>query len=99
MNSIRLNSFAILFSKDGESYFECELSGNRKMQIAMWSFYEFAITTDENLETHSLRFNEWEELTEELLELGYDFEPVLNNYIQQFSDEDIDEFTMFLDEE
>jgi len=76
-----------------ESYFECILTDGLRIEIAYWSFYEFAIQNDKYLEEHSLGFEDWEKLTHELLELEYDFETKLNQYIQQFSEDEISEFT------
>jgi len=93
MNNSVVKSFQPILLIDGESYFECILSGNKIMEIALWSFYEFVLENDNGLGVFSSMHEEWESLTEELIEFGYPFEEKLNQYIQLFSNEQITEFT------
>jgi len=91
MNSRHIKRFTPII-KEVDSHFECYLDGDWKMQIAMWSFYDYMSSMDKNLEVHGLNFGSWEEFTEELLELEYNFLEKLNVYIQQFDEEQMKEY-------
>lgn len=97
MNTKTIKSFIAITTENEESYFDCVLNDGRKIHIAYWSFYQFATEADRQLDEHSLKFDEWEKLTTELLDLEYDFEKNLNLYIQQFTEDEIDDFTLSVD--
>lgn len=98
MNLHKVKNVQINFTNYEESLFTVYLDNNKIMEIPMWSFYLFMSKHDKNLEKYGNNFNEWEQLTLDLLELNYDFLSALNTYIQQFDDEQIEEF-MFVDDE
>jgi len=91
MNTIK--SFTTVITEDEESYFDCELDSDRRIQIHLTDFYLFAVKKDIRLKGYSNNFDEWEGLTNVLVELGYDFNCVLNEYLQQFNEQQLDEFT------
>jgi hypothetical protein len=94
-NSRKIVEYEINYSPtNGESTFVVLLDNNRLMEISMWSLYLFLFDQDENLEKYVTSFDEWESATKDLLDLGYDFNKALYNYIQQFTDKQIREFSM-----
>jgi hypothetical protein len=98
MNDYKIKNFEIILTEDSESYFNCKLNETIKMQIALWSFYEFMSKTDKELEKHGMLFTEWEDFTRELIELEYDFSVGLNQYLQQFDNDEIEEFMMYIND-
>ena len=102
MKNMFVKEYRIVMPDDGASYFQCELSTDKTIDIDMGELYEFTILTDKELELHSLSCVEWEELTEELLEKKYEFKNILNQYLQQFTEKEIDEINKasdFMDDE
>ena len=93
MSNNYIKKYEVVFTESEDSYFDCLLNNNRKIEISLWSFYEFAVTDDKDLKDYALKFHEWEDLTRELTDFGYPFEKLLNKYIQQFSEEDLEDFT------
>ncbi len=93
MNDSFIKTFTIDLKEEGASEFICILNTDRKLKVALHDFYELAIKTDKKLELHSLSCSEWEELTEELIYLEYDFKKVLNEYVQTFSEKQIRNFS------
>ena len=94
MNDLEVKQFYVKYTMNDESNFIVTLTNNKIFLISLWSFYEFASTKDERLAQYGGKFYEWEQLTKDLTELDYDFVPMLNIYIQQFSEEQMEEFTM-----
>lgn len=97
MNKMTVNSYEVNFTDKEESTFKLFLDNHRIMEVPMWSFYLHRADTDTNLSKYGDNFPEWEELTADLMELNYDFTSAFNEYIQQFDDEQIDEFTQIED--
>lgn len=97
MNEMTVNSYEVNFTDKEESTFKLFLDNHRIMEVPMWSFYLHRADTDANLSKYGDNFPEWEELTADLMELNYDFLSAFNEYIQQFDDEQIDEFTQIED--
>lgn len=97
MNNLNIKNYEIRFTKNEESQFILYLDNNRLMEIPMWSFYLYMSEFDENLKDYGDNFTEWEELTSDLLELGYNFRKGFTRYIQQFSSDQMDEFTTIQD--
>ena len=94
-----IKTFEPILTEDEESYFRCILFNETYIDIALWSFYEYTANTDENLKQFALKFYEWEELTLELIDFGYDFKTKLELYLQQFSDEEMEDFCFPIEEE
>jgi hypothetical protein len=94
-----IKTFDPILTEDEESYFRCILVNNTYIEIPFWSFYEYMTNTDENLRQFALKFDEWEQLTTELIEFGYDFKTKLDLYLQQFSDEVLEDFCFPIEEE
>ena len=93
MNNTKLLSYNAIIKFNEESYFKCLLNNKKNFEISFWSFYEFVGNTDEELKRFSLTFDSWEDLTDELVSLGYDFDNKLNEYLQQFTDDEIVDFS------
>jgi len=93
MNSRTIKNFEFNFLEYDESSFILTLDNNRLMEIPMWSFYFYVSEFDKNLSYYGNKYPEWEKLTEDLISLGYDFKENLNLYIQQFDDEQMEEFS------
>lgn len=93
MNEYSVTDYKINYTDHEESIFILSLDNHKIMEVPMWSFYLFISETDKNLEKYSDKFNEWEMVTSNLMELNYDFQLALNLYIQQFTNEQIEEFT------
>jgi hypothetical protein len=93
MNSRTIKNFEFNFTEYEESTFILTLDNNSSMEIPMWSFYMYMSDLDKNLSYYGNKYPEWEKLTEDLISLGYDFKKNLDLYIQQFSDEQMEEFT------
>jgi len=93
MKSPKVKDFKIRFSKTQESLFYVLLDNNKKMEVPLWSFFQFVTDADFNLFVYAKNFNEWELLAKDLISLGYDFQEKLNEYIGQFTEEDIKEFS------
>jgi hypothetical protein len=93
-----IKTFEPILSKHEESYFKCVLINNTYIEIPFWSFYEYTVKKDENLKQFALKFDEWEGLTLELTEFGYDFKTKLDWYLQQFSDEEMEDFCFPIEE-
>ena len=94
-----IKTFEPILTEDEESYFRCILVNRTYIEVPLWSFYEYTANTDENLKQFALKFNEWEELTLELIEFGYDFKTKLELYLQQFSDEEMEDFCFPIEEQ
>ena len=97
MNTMKVKNYQTNFTENEESTFILYLDNNKVMEVAMWSFYLYMSDLDDNLFVYGGIFPGWEELTEDLLELGYDFLTALNTYIQQFDEEQILEFSSVQD--
>jgi hypothetical protein len=93
MNSRTIKNFEFNFTEYEESTFILTLDNNSSMEIPMWSFYMYMSDLDKNLSYYGYKYPEWEKLTEDLISLGYDFKKNLGLYIQQFSDEQMEDFT------
>lgn len=94
-NSRKIVEHEINYSPiNGESTFVVLLDNNRLMEISMWSLYLYLFEQDPNLEAYVTWFDDWESATKDLLDLGYDFNKALNNYIQQFTDKQVQQFSM-----
>lgn len=93
MNLRTIKNFEFNFTEYEESTFILTLDNNSSMEIPMWSFYMYMSDLDKNLSYYGNKYPEWEKLTEDLISLGYDFKKNLDLYIQQFSDEQMEEFT------
>ena len=93
MNEHYVVSHEFHFSKDEDSWFTCKLDNGRYIDISFYALIFFASKTDENLKKYSEKFDEWEKVIEELDELGYEFEPKLNEYVQYFTEEDLFDFS------
>ncbi len=94
-----IRNYEFVFTEKEESYFRCFLIDNTFIEISFWSFYEYVAKIDKNLKEFALKFGEWEELTNELIEFDYDFKTNLNLYLQQFSDEEMEDFCFPIEEE
>jgi hypothetical protein len=92
-------NYELVFTEREDSYFRCYLVDNTFIEISFWSFYEYMTNTDENLRQFVLKFDEWEQLTTELIEFDYDFKTKLNLYLKQFSDEVLEDFCFPIEEE
>lgn len=90
---IHVISFETFENDSEESYFTCYLSNNRSIDISYYALINFAMQTDSRLGEFSERYSEWETLIHDLLDFEYDFITIFNNYIAQFTDEDLEEFT------
>jgi hypothetical protein len=88
-----VKNFEFNFTEYEESTFILTLDNNSSMEIPMWSFYMYMSDLDKNLSYYGNKYPEWEKLTEDLISLGYDFKKNLGLYIQQFSDEQMEDFT------
>ena len=97
MNQRTIKSFGFYFTKSEENLFLIKLDNNRRMEVPMWSFYIYMSAFDENLTYYGGKFPEWEELTEDLISLNYDFKTNLEIYLQQFTDEQIKDFSFIED--
>ena len=97
MNEMKVNGYEIKFTDNEESTFILQLNDHKIMEVPMWSFYLFISEYDDSLSKYGDNFPEWEELTADLMELNYDFTSAFNEYVQQFDDEQIDEFTQIED--
>lgn len=98
MNNTEIKNWRPVFNDYEESYFTVELVGGKSMEIPMWSFYSFLSEIDGKLSEYGGKFPEWEKLTEDLIELGYDFKSPIKEYVNQFTPEELNEFT-FNDED
>lgn len=97
MNNYNVKNYETKFTKNEESLFILNLDNNRVMEVPMWSFYLYMSDLDENLAYYGGKFPEWEELTYDLMELGFNFKEGFNKYIQQFDSEQMYEFTTIQD--
>jgi hypothetical protein len=93
MNEMKVNGYEIKFTDNEESTFILQLNDHKIMEVPMWSFYLFISEYDDSLSKYSDNFPEWEKLTHDLIELNYNFKSAFDKYIQQFDDEQMDEFT------
>jgi hypothetical protein len=94
-NSRKIVEFEYNYSPtSNESTFVVLLDNNRLMEISMWSLYLFLFNDDPNLGTYVESFEDFESATKDLRELGYDFHKALDNYIQQFTDKQVQQFSM-----
>lgn len=90
---IHVISFETFENDSEESYFICQLSNNRTIDISYYSLINFAMQTDSRLSDFSERYSDWESLIHDLLDFEYDFINIFNHYIAQFTDEDLEQFT------
>jgi len=97
MNTIIVKNYQTNFTEYEESTFILYLNDNKVLEVPMWSFYLYMSDLDDNLFIYGGKFPEWEKLTKDLLELGYDFINGFNTYIQQFSEDEMSEFSTIQD--
>ena len=95
---MELESFEFVFTESSESYFLCLLPEEKVLILPFWNFYEYMQKSDKNLKEFALKFDEWEKLTNELIDFGYDFKTALNLYVQQFTSEQLEDLCLDLDE-
>lgn len=91
---VKVNSFKIIYDNLGVDYIKCNLSNNKFFDIQIDDFYFFLMEKDDNLNSYSKKFQTWDELTNDLITLGYPFVIYFESYINsQFTEEELFEFT------
>jgi hypothetical protein len=88
-----IKSLEPVITKTEESYFKVILDSNRIMEVPMWSFYMYLSEEDENLSQYAGKFPEWEQLTNDLLTLEFPFITKMIVYLNQFTEEQIEDFS------
>lgn len=88
-----VNKVEFKLTDNEDSYFIVTLKTSRIMEVPMWSFFNFVSDYDEKLAYYGGNFPEWEELTKDLVSLGYDFKSNMDKYIAQFTEEQIEDFS------
>lgn len=75
------------------SHIVCYLHNNKLFDIEIFDFYCWLIDITPTLEEYSKNFENWDDLTEDLNSLGFDFTKKCQDYINsQFSESEIMEF-------
>jgi len=77
-----------------ESTFAILLDNNNIMEVDMVNFYLFMFAGDPKLEAYVLKFRNALHATYDLEDLEYDFLAAFNNYIQQYTDEQINRYSV-----
>jgi hypothetical protein len=75
------------------SHIVCYLNIGKKFDIEIYDFYYWLIENNEPLSNYVEKFQNWEEVTNDLKSLSFDFVINCENYINsQFKDDEILEF-------
>lgn len=91
---VKVKRATLVYDNLGLESIKCDLGNNRFFDIEITEFFFTLVDTDQNLESYSKRFSTWDELTNDLLTLGFPFEHYCEKYINtQFTDSEIEEFT------
>lgn len=91
---VTVKSFSLIYDNEGLESFKCSLGKNQLFDIEICDFYHFLVSKDKNLLSYSEKFQNWDELTQDLISLGFPLNSFLESYINsQFTEDDIIEFT------
>ncbi len=91
---VKVKKATLIYDNIGIDAITCDLGNNRFFDIEISEFYFTLLDTDKNLLSYSKKFENWDELTNDLLTLGFPFEYYCEEYINtQFTDSEIEEFT------
>jgi hypothetical protein len=91
---VKVKNVKLIYDNQGLDSFKCSLGNNQLFDIEICDFYYFLVDNDQNLLKYSEKFQNWDELTQDLLGLGFPLTTYLESYINtQFTSDDIIEFT------
>lgn len=92
--SVNVKNINLVYEGDDISHIVCRLSDNTFFDVEIYDFYYWLTEIDRELNTYSLKFDNWTLLTEDLYSLSYDFSSKCESYITTlFTPEEIVEFT------
>ena len=93
---VKVKNVKPVYDNLGLESFKCSLGNNKLFDIEICDFYHFLVSKDQNLLKYSEKFQNWDELTQDLISLGFPIDKYLELYINtQFTPDDIIEFTYF----
>jgi hypothetical protein len=91
---VKVKSFSLKYDNKGLELFKCLLVDKQLFDVEICNFYHFLVNKDNNLLKYSEKFKNWDELTQDLISLGFPIDEHLETYINtQFTEDDIIEFT------
>jgi len=91
---VTVKSFSLIYDNKGLESFKCLLVDGQLFYVEICTFYQFLINKDNNLLKYSEKFQNWDELTQDLISLEFPLTNRLESYINtQFTEDDIIEFT------
>jgi hypothetical protein len=91
---VTVKSFSLIYDNKGLESFKCLLVDGQLFDVEICTFYQFLINKDKNLLKYSKKFQNWDELTQDLISLEFPLTNRLESYINtQFTEDDIIEFT------
>ena len=91
---VTVKSFSLKYYNEGLESFKCLLGDKQLFNVEICTFYQFLTNKDNNLLKYSEKFQNWDELTQDLISLEFPLTNRLESYINtQFTEDDIIEFT------
>ena len=91
---VKVKSFSLKYDNKGLELFKCLLVDKQLFDVEICTFYQFLTNKDNNLLKYSEKFQNWDELTQDLISLEFPLTNRLESYINtQFTEDDIIEFT------
>ena len=91
---VTVKSFSFKYDNVGLESFKCLLGDKQLFNVEICTFYQFLTNKDNNLLKYSEKFQNWDELTQDLISLEFPLTNRLESYINtQFTEDDIIEFT------
>ena len=91
---VKVKSFSLKYDNEGLESFKCLLGDKQLFNVEICTFYQFLTNKDNNLLKYSEKFQNWDELTQDLISLEFPLTNRLESYINtQFTEDDIIEFT------
>ncbi len=92
---IKIKSF--VFSSDDNTFLThivCNLNQRRKFDVEICDYYFWLVNNNQPLEHYVSKFETWDDVTEDLLSLEFDFKSSIEEYLsEQFSYDDISIFS------
>ena len=91
---VKVKNIKPIYDNLGLESFKCTIGNNQLFDIEICDFFHFLVEKDKNLMEYSKKFENWDELTQDLISLGFPLPDYLELYINtQFTSDDIIEFT------
>lgn len=97
INNMEIKIKSFVFSSDDNTFLThivCNLNQGQKFDVEICDYYLWLITNNQNLERYVGKFETWDDVTDDLLSLEFDFKSSIEEYLTtQFSHDDISIFS------